>query len=96
MLERLQTWKDISFKKHFKVFGFRTSVYIPKERRSNLGFKTKQCIFLGYAHEEFYYRSRDPINIKIMRSIEVEVYLLPGTKQLMTLRNSLLLMPLST
>ncbi|KAG6432866.1 hypothetical protein SASPL_104454 [Salvia splendens] len=46
-------------------------VHIPKDERSKLDDKTKPCIFLGYAHEEFDYRLWDPINRKIIRSRDV-------------------------
>jgi len=56
---------------HLRVFGCRVSVHIPKDERSKLDSKAKQCIFLGYAHEEFGYRLWDPVNKKIIRSRDV-------------------------
>ena len=39
--------------------------------RSKLDPKAKQCIFLGYGHEEFGYRLYDPIDKKVVRSRDV-------------------------
>lgn len=50
---------------HLRVFGCRAFVHIPKDERSKLDDKSKQCIFLGYAHSEFGYRLWDPIDKKI-------------------------------
>ena len=46
-------------------------MYIPKDERSKLDDKTKQCIFLGYGHEEFGYRLWDPVDKKVIRSRDV-------------------------
>ena len=53
--ERVWTGKNISYK-HLRVFGCRAYVHISKEGRSKLDDKTKECIFLGYGHEEFGYK----------------------------------------
>ena len=68
--ERVWTGKDVSYK-HLKVFGCRAFVHIPKDERSKLDGKAKQCIFVGYAHEEFGYRLWDPIGKRIIRSRDV-------------------------
>ena len=68
--EKVWKGKEVSYK-HLKVFGCRASVHIPKEERSKLDDKSKQCIFVGYAHEEFGYRLWDPIDKKIIRSRDV-------------------------
>ena len=56
---------------NLRVFGCKIFVYEPKDERSKLDAKTKQCIFLGYGHEEFEYRLWDPIENKIVRSKDV-------------------------
>lgn len=61
--KKVWTGKDVSHK-HLKVFGCRAFVHIPKDERSKLDGKVKQCIFVGYAHEEFGYRLWDPISKK--------------------------------
>jgi hypothetical protein len=49
------------------VFGCKTYVHIPKERRSKLDDKATPCIFLGYGNEEFGYRLWDPEKRRIVR-----------------------------
>ncbi|CAL9003904.1 unnamed protein product [Prunus brigantina] len=53
--------KDVSYN-HLKVFGCRAFVHIPKYERSKLDAKSKECIFVGYANEEFGYRGDKPNN----------------------------------
>ena len=52
--ERVYTRKYVSYK-HLRVFGCRPYVQILKDERSKLDDKVKECIFLGYGHEEFRY-----------------------------------------
>ena len=56
---------------HLKVFGCRAFVHIPKDERNKLDPKSRDCIFLGYGHEEFGYRLWDPNEKKIIRSRDV-------------------------
>ncbi|KAL4323581.1 hypothetical protein GQ457_11G003910 [Hibiscus cannabinus] len=67
-----QVWigKKVSYE-HFKVFGCRAFVHIPKDERSKLDAKTKQCIYLGTPQDEFGYRLWDPVNKRIVRSRDV-------------------------
>ena len=51
-----------------KVFGSRAFVHIPRDERSKLDSKTKQCIFLGYPEDDFGYRLWSPTERKIVRS----------------------------
>jgi hypothetical protein len=46
-------------------------VHIPKDERSKLDVKTRQCIFLGYGLDEFGYRLYDPVEKKLVRSRDV-------------------------
>lgn len=62
--------KNVSFD-HLEVFGCRVSVYISKNERSKLDSKAKQCIFLGYTHEELGYRLWDLMNKEIIRSRDI-------------------------
>ena len=55
VLERVWTGKDVSYD-HSRVFGFKEFFHIPKDERSKLDVKAKQCIFLWYGNEEFGYR----------------------------------------
>ena len=62
--KRVQTGKDVSYK-HLRVFGCRAYVHIRKDKRLKLDDKAKECIFLGYGHEEFGYVLYDPVAKKI-------------------------------
>ena len=68
--ERVWTRKDVSYD-HLRVFGCKTFVHIPKDKRSKLDVKAKPCIFLGYGHEEFGYKLWDPLSRKIVKSKDV-------------------------
>ena len=68
--QRVWTGKDISYQ-HLKVFGCRAFVHVPRDERTKLDGKSKECIFLGYAHEEFGYRLWGPIDKKVIRSRDV-------------------------
>ena len=46
-------------------------VYIPRDERPKLDGKTKQCIFIGYGHEDFGYGLWDPMSKKIIISRDV-------------------------
>ena len=49
------------------MFGCKAYVHISKDERSTLDDKAKECIFLGYRHEEFGYRLWDPMARKLIR-----------------------------
>ena len=53
---------------HLREFGCRAFVHIPKDERSKLDVKAKPCVFSGYGHEEFGYKLRDPMSMKIVKS----------------------------
>ena len=63
--ERVWTRNFFSFE-HLRVFGCRAFVYVPRDERSKLDSKTKQCIFLGYSNEEFGYKLWDLTTKKII------------------------------
>ena len=44
--------KDESYDQ-LKVLGCKACVHVPKDERSKLDVKTKQCIFIGYGQDEF-------------------------------------------
>ena len=46
-------------------------VHVPKDERSKLDAKTRQCIFIGYGLDEFGYRLHDPIEKKLVRSRDI-------------------------
>jgi transposase InsO family protein len=62
--------KNVSYG-YLKVFGCKAFVHIPRDERSKLDSKAKECIFLGYGNEEFGYRLWDPVDKKIIRSRDV-------------------------
>jgi hypothetical protein len=53
------------------VFVYRAFVHIPRDERSKLDSKVKQCIFMGYGHEEFGYILWNSVNMKIKRSRDI-------------------------
>nr|DAD22295.1 TPA_asm: hypothetical protein HUJ06_023758 [Nelumbo nucifera] len=60
-----------SYHSYLKVFGYMTFVHIPRDKKSKLDNKAKQCIFLGYGHKEFGYKLWDPVDKKVIRSRDV-------------------------
>jgi len=58
--------KDVSY--HLRIFGSKTCVHLPKDERSRLDVNTRECIFIGYDHDEFGYRLYDPVQKKLVRS----------------------------
>ena len=68
--QRVWSGKEVSYK-HLKVFGCRAFVHVPRDERSKLDSKTKQCTYLSQPSEEFGYRLWDPANRKIVRSRDV-------------------------
>ena len=62
--------KDV-FYDHLRVFGCKAFVHVPKDERSKLDAKKKQCIFIGYGLDEFGYRLYDPIEKKLVRSRDI-------------------------
>lgn len=61
---------DVSYD-HLRVFGCKAFVHIPKDERSKLNVKTRQCVFLGYGQDEFGYRFYDLVQKKLVRSRDV-------------------------
>ncbi|KAK8974716.1 hypothetical protein V6N11_013182 [Hibiscus sabdariffa] len=71
--EPTKVWfgKDVSYD-HLRVFSCKAFVHVPKDKRSKLDAKTRQCIFIGYGLDgEFGYRIYDPVQKKLMRSQDV-------------------------
>ncbi len=68
--DKVWTGKDVSYD-HLHIFGCKAFVHIPKDERSKLDVKTRQCIFLGYGLDEFGYRLYDPVEKKLVRSRDV-------------------------
>ena len=46
-------------------------MHVPKDERSKLDVKTKQCIFIGYGQDEFGYHFSGPIDKKLIRSRDI-------------------------
>lgn len=53
------------------MFSYEAFVYISKEQRTKLDFKSKTCIFLDYREDQFGYRLWDPIAKKVVHSCDV-------------------------
>lgn len=70
LLERAWTGEDVSYE-HLRIFDCRVFVQIPRTERSKLDAKSKQCIFLCYAHEEFGCRLYDQVTRNPVRSRDV-------------------------
>ncbi|KFK32108.1 hypothetical protein AALP_AA6G199700 [Arabis alpina] len=68
--ERVWTGKDVSYS-HLRVCGCKAFVHIPKDERSKLEMKSRQCVFIGYGLVEFGYRFYDPVTKKLIRSRDV-------------------------
>ena len=56
---------------HFKVFGCKAYMHVPKENRKKWDSKTKKCIFVGYSITSKGYRLYDPVSRKISVSRDV-------------------------
>ncbi|RDX70373.1 hypothetical protein CR513_50385, partial [Mucuna pruriens] len=48
--------------------GKKAFVHVPKDERSKLDMKTRQCIFIGYDQDEYGYKLYDLVEKKIFRS----------------------------
>lgn len=68
--DKVRFGKDVSYD-HLRVFDCKAFVHIPKDERSKLDAKTRQCIFIGYGQDEFGYRLYDPVKRNLMRSRDV-------------------------
>ncbi|RDX90114.1 hypothetical protein CR513_28058, partial [Mucuna pruriens] len=68
-----KTWfgKDVKYD-HLRVFDCKAFVHVPKDERSKLDMKTRQCIFIGYGHDEYGYSMYDPVKKKLVRSHDVQ------------------------
>jgi hypothetical protein len=49
--QKVWSGKEVSYK-HLKVFGCRAFVHVPRDERSKLDSKTKQCVLLGHPDEQ--------------------------------------------
>ncbi|RDX87768.1 hypothetical protein CR513_30719, partial [Mucuna pruriens] len=53
-------------------FGQDVFVHVPKDERSKLDMKTRQCIFIGYGLDEYGYMMYDLVEKKLVRSHDVQ------------------------
>ncbi|KAI4334662.1 hypothetical protein L6164_013380 [Bauhinia variegata] len=68
--DRVWYGKDVSYD-HLHVFGCKAFVHVPKDERSKLDAKTRQCVFIGYGHDDFGHRFYDLVEKKLVRSRDV-------------------------
>ncbi|GAA0184078.1 transmembrane signal receptor [Lithospermum erythrorhizon] len=69
--EQVWTGKEVAYK-YFRVFGCRAFAHVPKDERSKLDNKSRECIFLSHGDEKFGYKLYDPMQKKIVRSRDVK------------------------
>ncbi|RDX65921.1 hypothetical protein CR513_55373, partial [Mucuna pruriens] len=69
--DKIWSDKDVNYD-HLRVFGCKAFVHVPKDERSKLNMKTRQCIFIGYSHDEYGYKMYDPVEKKLVRSYDVQ------------------------
>ncbi|KAF2294474.1 hypothetical protein GH714_011725 [Hevea brasiliensis] len=67
--EKVWSRKNVSYG-HLWVFGFKAFVHVPKDERSKLDVKTRQCAFIGYGQHQFGNRFYDSIQKKLVRSCD--------------------------
>ncbi|RDY14590.1 hypothetical protein CR513_00328, partial [Mucuna pruriens] len=53
-------------------FGKDASMHVPKDERSKLDMKTRQCIFIGCGLDEYVYRMYDLVEKKLVKSCDVQ------------------------
>ncbi|RDY11828.1 hypothetical protein CR513_03448, partial [Mucuna pruriens] len=63
--------KDVKYD-HLRVFSCNAFVHVPKDERPKLDMKTRQCIFMGYSHDEYGYRMYVPVEKKLVISRDVQ------------------------
>lgn len=56
---------------HLKVFGCRAFVHVPKEKRTKLDAKTKECVMVGYCEDSKAYRLYCPCSKQLVKSRDV-------------------------
>ncbi|RDX77794.1 hypothetical protein CR513_42027, partial [Mucuna pruriens] len=64
VLDKIWFGKDIKYD-HLRVFDCKAFMHVPKDERSKLDMKTRQCIFIGYGHDEYGYKMYDPVEKKL-------------------------------
>ena len=67
--EHVWSGKDVA--EHLKVFGCRAFAHGRDVERSKLDEKTKECVFLGYTHDDFGYRLWDLVKKRIFQIRDV-------------------------
>ncbi|GMI67403.1 hypothetical protein HRI_000409600 [Hibiscus trionum] len=69
--DRVWFGKDVPYDL-LRVFGCKAFFHVPKDERSKLDAKTRECIFIGYSLDgEFGYILYDPLQKKLVRSRDV-------------------------
>jgi len=68
--EKIWSGRDISYDQ-LRVFGCKAYVHVPKDERSKLDVKTRECVFIGYGQDMLGYKFYDPVQKKLVRSRDV-------------------------
>ncbi|RDX95839.1 hypothetical protein CR513_21583, partial [Mucuna pruriens] len=71
VLDKIWFGKDVKYD-HLRVFDYKALVHVPKDERSKLDIKTRQCIFIGYGHDEYDYMLYDRVEKKLVQSRDVQ------------------------
>ena len=71
--EEVWSGKKASYS-HLRVFECKAFVHISKDERAKLDAKAKECIYLGSPKDELGFRLRNPINKKVVRCRDVELF----------------------
>ncbi|GAA0171673.1 hypothetical protein LIER_25652 [Lithospermum erythrorhizon] len=68
--EEVWSRKNVSYK-HLSVFGCRAFVHVPKDERSKLDNKSRQCVYLSYIDDKFGHKLYEFVTKKVVRSRDV-------------------------
>ncbi|KAI4347636.1 hypothetical protein L6164_008430 [Bauhinia variegata] len=69
--DRVWYGKDV-FYDHLHVFSCKAFVHVPKDERSKLDAKTRQCVFIGYGHDDFSHRFYDPVEKSVSGLVDLD------------------------
>nr|KYP34396.1 Retrovirus-related Pol polyprotein from transposon TNT 1-94 [Cajanus cajan] len=68
VLDKIWFGKNVSYD-YLSVFGCKAFAHVPKDERSKLDTKTRQCIFISYGQDEFGYRLYDSVKRSLLEAM---------------------------